>query len=316
MSTTRLKVLYIAGLGRSGSTLLGNILGEVEGFFFVGEISIIWKYFLREDRLCGCGVPASECEVWRAVLTQALDGREDVDAQSMDQFCHPRLLRHRVAGMLMMLMPAGKRQLRSRWDRPLDDLRRLYFSIRSGTGCRVIVDSSKRPQYAYRLGLIPEIDLYVLHLVRDPRGVAYSWRRKKVQQIVGDETLYMTEYGLVTTAVRWLFRNAMVELFWRRTPGRYLLLRYEDLINQPRTAIQRILDLMHDQPADLPLASERVVNLGINHSVRGNPSRFDTGPVELRLDEAWKEKMKRSDKNVVTALTWPLLKRYGYRRDG
>ena len=37
MATPIVKVVYIAGMGRSGSTLLGSLLGQLDGFFFVGE---------------------------------------------------------------------------------------------------------------------------------------------------------------------------------------------------------------------------------------------------------------------------------------
>jgi uncharacterized protein YndB with AHSA1/START domain len=46
--------------------------------------------------------------------------------------------------------------------------------------------------------------------------------------------------------------------------------------------------------------------------VSGNPSRFKTGNIDLRPDEEWKVKMRGADKNVVTALTAPLLLKYGY----
>ena len=36
-------VLYIAGSGRSGSTVLGRILGRVEGFGAVGELRYVWE---------------------------------------------------------------------------------------------------------------------------------------------------------------------------------------------------------------------------------------------------------------------------------
>jgi hypothetical protein len=34
----RIRVLYIAGPSRSGSTLIGRILGEIPGFFDTGEL--------------------------------------------------------------------------------------------------------------------------------------------------------------------------------------------------------------------------------------------------------------------------------------
>jgi hypothetical protein len=45
----------------------------------------------------------------------------------------------------------------------------------------------------------------------------------------------------------------------------------------------------------------------------GNPMRLETGHVQLRLDEAWRTDMRVMDRATVTALTWPLLLRYGYR---
>jgi hypothetical protein len=44
----------------------------------------------------------------------------------------------------------------------------------------------------------------------------------------------------------------------------------------------------------------------------GNPSRFVTGPVEIRSDDEWESNLKRRDSAVVTALTLPLLRFYGY----
>ena len=58
MPNNRVKVLYIAGPGRSGSTVLGNVLGEIEGFFHGGELNFIWEHNLIENRLCSCGAPA------------------------------------------------------------------------------------------------------------------------------------------------------------------------------------------------------------------------------------------------------------------
>ena len=37
------RVLYVAGAGRSGSTVLANLLGEVPGFVSVGEVRFLWE---------------------------------------------------------------------------------------------------------------------------------------------------------------------------------------------------------------------------------------------------------------------------------
>src|SRR5437773_2056276 len=58
-------------------------------------------------------------------------------------------------------------------------LGQIYHGIHTASGCRVIVDSSKLPAYGHVVSHLPEVDLYVVHLVRDPRATAYSWLRKK-----------------------------------------------------------------------------------------------------------------------------------------
>ena len=65
------KVLFVAGTGRSGSTLLANVLGTVDGVFSGGEIRYLWERGLQDERLCGCGRAFLECPVWTAILHEA-----------------------------------------------------------------------------------------------------------------------------------------------------------------------------------------------------------------------------------------------------
>jgi hypothetical protein len=76
--------------------------------------------------------------------------------------------------------------------------------------------------------------------------------------------------------------------------------------------VDRIVDLLDMQGARTPFVSDTEVELGITHTVAGNPSRFKTGKVSLRADDEWISKMRTSDKALVTAMTWPSLLRYGY----
>jgi hypothetical protein len=54
--------------------------------------------------------------------------------------------------------------------------------------------------------------------------------------------------------------------------------------------------------------------LGVHHTASGNPMRFSTGRIAIRPDDAWREAMPRTQRRAVTALTLPLLARYGYLR--
>ena len=308
MDNSPVKVLYVAGLGRSGSTILANTLGQVDGFFSGGELNFIWKHALIENRLCGCGRPSRECPFWRSVFEGEFGGQSDSLAREMMRLQYAGA---RTRHIPLMLTKSGRKKIRDRLGKFLDNTGRLYKAIRSVSSSRVVVDTSKEPAYGYALGMVPGIDLRVLHLVRDPRAAAYSWAKKKRQPDSADRE-FMHQKTPAQSAVLWDAWNAAIEALWRRTPEKYLRLRYEDFIADPRASFEAMLKLVGEEGAELPLVGEREVKLGISHTVSGNPNRFDTGAVELKQDEAWTEKMSGQDQKLVTALTLPLLARYHY----
>ncbi len=310
MSVGRTKVLYVVGLGRSGSTILSNSLGQVPGFFSGGELNFIWRHNVIENRLCGCGRPFRECPVWVPVMQEAFGGMDTAVAREMMRLAASGT---RTRHIPLMLSSRGEKVLRERLEKFLGNYARLYDAIRSVTGSRVVVDSSKEPAHGYAMSMVPGVDFYALHLIRDPRAAAYSWLKKKPQP--DSETReFMVRFSPTKSSAMWDSWNASAEALWRHRDGgprRYLRLRYEDFVAEPRESFERILSLLGED-ADPPLAGEREVKLGVSHTVSGNPNRFETGAVALRRDEEWTQKMSERDKKLVTALTFPLLKRYGY----
>jgi Sulfotransferase family len=304
----RIKVLYIAGGWRSGSTLIDNLLGQIEGFFSVGEIYYLWDHNLILDRACGCGRPFRECEVWRGVMDEAFGGMDQVDSHEMVRL---RNRGARTRHLPLVAMPGGRALLRDRLDGYLDNIERLYGGIAASTGSRVVVDSSKLILYGYLLGTLPSVDLRVVHLVRDSRAFTHSWTRKKFQP---DLDIFLPRYTPVHSALLWDTTNLAAEAFLGRPPERCMMLRYEDFIARPKETVARMLDLVEEDPRELPFVDDHTVTLGTNHTVSGNPGRFETGSIELRPDEEWREKMARSSRRVATTLTLPLLWRYGYLR--
>ena len=110
----------------------------------------------------------------------------------------------------------------------------------------------------------------------------------------------------------WNSTNCTIEALWKRSPERYIRVRYEDFVADPTASLGPVLDLVGEKASRLPFVGDRTVELKTNHTVSGNPGRFETGRVQLRADEEWKTRMKQADKNAVTALTLPFLFRYGY----
>lgn len=306
----RIKILYIVGWGRSGTTILDRILGQIEGFNSVGEIRYIWDRNFIDNHLCGCGRRFRECPEWRAIIEDAYGSFDAIDSRRMIELRdHLTRTRHTIG----LIMPGALRQVM--WNKArdyLESLTSLYRAIRDHHRSRVIVDSSKFPTYAYTLDILPEIDLHVIHLVRDPRAVAFSWLRRKLQPDTG--TLQpMDEHGPVFSTLLWNSWNIATEVMWLRRRRRYTFIRYEDFIARPRATIERIVRRIGETDVALPFIEDHIVHLGIDHTCSGNPNRFRDGTIELKLDNEWENRMRARDRVAVSAVAAPLLSRYGYR---
>ncbi len=305
--TNRIKVLYIAGQGRSGSTILGNTLGQIEGLAHVGELLEIWGILASGRVICGCGVPVVDCNMWEDVLKEAYGGRDESLIAQMLEF---RNLEARDRACLRALISRNTQTLRRHLAKPLAELERLYRAIQRVFKCEVIVDSSKRSMYAYILQLADGIDPYVLHLTRDPRASAYSFLSKRVYD---GRLIWTGDMNPLDASLRWNFQNTCIEGLRKRFRHPALHVRYEDFIANPRRSLQSILTFVGETRTSVPLHDEHSLNLELQHTVSGNPSRFVTGQVKLRENDSWKTEMKKRDQLLVTAVTWPLLARYGYR---
>jgi len=310
MNNNKIKVLFITGSGRCGSTILHDILGQIDGFSAIGELRYIWERGFIRNRLCGCQLPFQECELWRAVVNEAFDSINNVDAQKMFRLTHNFRLYH----LFLALFPYSRIKLTSRFKEYLDNLERLYRAIQTSTRCRLIIDSTKDIQYGYLLQKIPMIELYIVHLIRDPRAVAYSWSRKKLFEPDIKNFEYMDQKNSIRSSLQWNARNIIAEIYLRKKALRYMMLRYEDFIKKPQESVKRILSMVGEAEADLSFIKHSKVKINkANHSVFGNLDRFRTGTVELKIDNEWKAKMKILDKISVVALSWPFLLKYRYQ---
>jgi hypothetical protein len=75
MSAPTIKGLYIAGMRRSGSTILNNILDQIDGLFSVGGIQPVW-HVLKRNWSCACGKVYQECAIWQPILEKAYGAAE------------------------------------------------------------------------------------------------------------------------------------------------------------------------------------------------------------------------------------------------
>ncbi|MEO1093446.1 MAG: sulfotransferase [Cyanobacteria bacterium J06638_28] len=298
-----MKVIYIAGWGRSGSTLLARILGQVQGIAHLGELRTLWTDGYKAKSRCGCGLPTRECEVWNAIMQQAFGGLEQVDLKAMVQLRRQSEPRSQELFKLRFL-PAQRQTFLQRSQPYREVLAKLYQAIGQVCGVDTVVDDSLHPGYGYTLAAVPGLEVYLVHLIRDVRGCTYSWTKRQKSGL--------GSYELKDSSLGWNLRNLAIETLPANANIHYHRLRYEDFVSQPQQSVEEILKFAQLEPHSLPFATPSEVNLGITHSIFGNDNRASTGTVTLRLDEVWKQKMARSDQLKVSLMTWPLLMKYGY----
>jgi hypothetical protein len=303
-------VLYIAGLGRSGSTLLDLLLGELDGYVSTGELRGLWRYGLGEGWTCGCREPIRSCPFWRPVLERS--GLDGADPGIIDDI-QRRYLRLRPRALTRLWLA---HRLGTPLPGPLatyaETMTSLYRAASDVSGDRIVIDSSKWPQDALLLMQAP-VNLFVVHLVRDPRGNANSWlwKRDNIADPTGRGSQVLHPFF---TGARWIAWHGTIEVLLRRSLNdRYLRLSYEEFAQDPAGAIARVTSMVEGEARDSSgfLRGSRAM-LGPNHTAYGNRSRYRIGEVAVRFDDGWREQMSTRDKLWATLPTLPLLKAYGY----
>lgn len=271
------RVLYVLCKGRSGSTLTGLLLGAHPDVAPLGEISALGKWIRRVERgnpaTCTCGETFPTCEFW-----EGLHGRlGDIWGPTVD-------------------LNTGNEEA----------FRRLNLAVFEAalaqTGARALLDKSKKLDRALRLAALDEIDLTILHVVRDPRAVAHSFRQRGVRK---DETGRL-KYNFYKNVARWTWLNAVMPAKLGRHP-RYVRVRYEDLVRDPRRALMPALGAAgldwHPAMDDFGSVTQ--------HTLGGNRMRL-SGVREIRPDTKYLTEVSGAEWILGTAMALPTLLAHGY----
>jgi hypothetical protein len=321
-------LLAIAGTGQNGATLLCRMLGELPGFVGVGEIGRLWDTSLIEDRDCSCGLPFDRCPFWTGVGETGFGGWNNVDGYEVSRLREAVRLRrpldslpqapiseiHALSAHHLVPFRVSARassEYGHNLRRYAELMGRLYGAIAQVSGARVVVDSMKFPYHARMLPHVPAVDLRFIHLVRDSRGVAHSQTKTVRKQ--GTAGRYRRHRHPLRTALRWDSVNLTIHSLTRTaTPS--ALVRYEDVVSDPAGQLERIARFagVPLAPGDTSFIRGSEIDLPMGHLPAGNRMRMEAGPITLRRSDAWKSELSPAHRRLVSALTWPLIRRYAY----
>jgi hypothetical protein len=202
----RPKVVYVLGAGRSGSTIIGVALGNCRDVFCAGELHL---WLGRGGRSPIRGANRSErAEFWARVGA-------DVEVPADFPRREARFL-EKSGALFRVDRWRAQRRLRGSYRRIAEQ---LYRAVARAAGVTHVVDTSHFPRRALELQKLSGIDLYLLFVVRDPRGVVSSYSR--------DEVDFRQFNVLTTNAYLWLTYALSLLAFLRHPRRRRLLVRYE-----------------------------------------------------------------------------------------
>ena len=285
-------VLYIAGCGRSGSTLIERALSLHPRLHGRGEVSNLLRYYRDPEYRCACGETLRDCPVWAPVLAVC------------DRWDEPDLLHGQLEAESWGWRSMGGRQKAARYEQFLAEAMEAMsppgdgdWMIDSSKTTRTVV---KRPEVLQKLGYRVE----VLHLVRDPRAIAAANLRGSNKRIeAGDDP----RIQLATTRAifSWNLANVYAE---RHGPG--LVVRYEDFVENPGDTLISVGDWL-----GVPLSSivPQVLagEITRSHQLAGNRMKR-LKAVKIEADEAWRNLLPWRSHLMVWAMNSRMANRYGY----
>jgi hypothetical protein len=300
------RLIYLAGVPRSGSTVLGRMLGDIPGAIFTGELNLFWSR-LADGELCSCGQPLHKCRFWSAVISEGFGKLGPEDARNLERLERTLRLRQKIRLPLL----ARRKSAESGQFRAAADARmQLYRSIAEVAHVSWIVDSGKDCWFGMLFSCLYENNFDTVHIVRDPRGVAFS-KTKTVKS--ESESRYLPRRPPVMAAYTWLVENLVIQIALKRQSASYVRIRYEDLAADPEAAIREVT-----HSTKIRVGQEAHGKSGeheyVFHWVAGNPGVRQAGnsQLQIRLDEEWRYRLPLLQRLLVTVICAPLLPSYGY----
>ncbi len=312
--SVRLRVLYIVGAGRSGSTVLDTVLGHHSDVIGVGELANLHCLGWLTGDVCACGQRSQECEFWSRVRDewQRLVPEATVEKYIRLQEKFERVrwlsLRRWARFWIERFWPSldGRAYLRQ--------TEALFQAIAFVSGRATIVDSSKSPMRAAWLSRIASLDVRLLHLIRDARAVVWSRAKTYKVDVNSGITRDFRRKPTVIAVGYWLWINLVTLCVRHQTAAAALELKYEDFVSHPAKALDRISDW---SGLDFSATSRALLEgaaIQPEHTIAGNRVRM-SGSMKLKPDWEWTEKLPQRDRRVCWLLAGWMQKRFGYSRE-
>ena len=305
-----IRYAYLVSTSYSGTTLLSILLDSHPAIVSIGELANSIREAIEAGRHteypCSCGAPIRGCSFFGEVKRLCAQQGVELDLHDFGVRLGHRMgpnarrllfgwpthlvwLAHARSALLNQL-PPYRRHVNHVFTRSIA-IARAALDVSEKD---VFLDASKgvaRVPYLYRRS---ELDLRVIHIVRDVRAFVHSNRRRKLRR---------TD----RTARSWVRTHANALRLASLVGGdRYLRLRWEDFCSHPDESLDRICHFLGVEPTELIARVNEQP-----HHVIGNRMRLH--PVgSIRSDESWREVMSSQQLATCERVAGRMNRQFGY----
>jgi hypothetical protein len=279
--TESTNLIYIAGAGRSGSTLLSQVLGSIDGCINLGEFT---GYLLNGKQSakklpCSCSHQPEECEFWKPYA-----GVEDDILRTGSQVT-------RITTGFLMFLGINNRLSSGDMTRYKKKISAILADIQRCKSAGVLVDSSKSPSIAFVLSQMQNVNLHVIHLFRDPRAFVASRSREKG---------YLKRLSLARSLATWISYNLLASML-RYKVKKYLRISYDAFCMSPEDTINNVYRYCFGVNPAVSFLSRNKLKVNQQHILAGNPDKFDSDEIQI-VPKQWN--LSTAKQAIVLACTW------------
>ncbi len=244
METNKVKVIFISGSSHSGSTLLDKVLGSHPNGVSLGEVYLTYQKFKEkpeqfDNHKCSCGVNGNVCVFWQKIFIIWSSN----DVKSYNQ-AYSLMLDH-------FITVYGKHAF--------------------------LIDSSKYLPAIKEIQNLNDIELYIIHLIKDIRSYIVSQIDRAKQK--GK----YRRFANLKHARSWYNQNKKIQDYLSSKSMNYINLGYEELCMFPKLALNDICEFI-GEPQVLELSK---LENDKSHLLTGNAMRLDPKKSAIQYDFRW-----------------------------
>ncbi|MBM9513975.1 sulfotransferase [Desulfogranum marinum] len=305
VNVEKIRMVYLTSVEHSGSTLIACLLGGHPQVMTVGEFGTPFP----KNGNCSCGAIYQDCAFWQkwAELAEQNSvpfelGNFDINIlpdpaggfwEDLFYYQFPLKIVDRIRDTLYLLLPQRNKAAQAKIDRSV----RLAKILCDAAGASVFLDTTKNPLQAGFLAQHQQVDLKVICLVRDGRGVMNSLLTK--------ERTYTPESAVDS----WLWGIRNMERAQRHYVGssQVYFLKLEELCQQPELKLTELLKFVGVEVDDVEFDYSQAKR----HIVGNRMRHFFDGTIK-KPDEAWRSELSKENLALFEAKAGRINRKYGY----